>query len=138
MLIGSLATATSVATRTLRFWEARRQLHERVRTSGAYRAYPDQVAFLRRVRDAGLRLRQIGEVFAIHDHGHAPYRHAAALVDEWLADVTRRLTDLDVTHPALRRLHLGFAALDPAHRDAGGMCSAIAPPADLPTQRPPS
>lgn len=121
MLIGALADATGLSAKTLRYWEAEGLLHEAARTDGGYRDYPDntvdRVAFIRHAQAAGLTVRQIGEIVAIRDGGHAPCGHAADLVHERLTEVEARLQDLEQTRTALRALRGRLRALDPADCD---------------------
>lgn len=130
MLIGALADATGVPAKTLRYWEAEELLHEPARTGGGYRDYPDdtveRVAFIRHAQAAGLTLRQIGEIVAIRDDGHAPCTHAADLVDQRLTDVEARLDELEQTRASLQDLRQRLDRLDPADCSPTHICSAMA------------
>lgn len=132
MLIGALADATGVPTKTLRYWEGEGLLHEPVRTAGGYRDYPPEavgrVVFIRHAQAAGLTLRHIREVLAVRDDGYPPCRHTAGLVEERLADVERRLRELQQTHTALRDLRRRLDELDPTDCDPAAVCSAMIPP----------
>ena len=131
MLIGVLADATGVPAKTLRYWEDVGLLTEPDRTDGGYRDYAEntveRVAFIRHAQAAGLTLRQISEVLTIRDDGMAPCAHAAALVNERLADVEARLQELEQTRSALRLLGQRLAELDPADCDPATICSAMTP-----------
>lgn len=138
MRIGALADATGVPAKTLRYWEAEGLLHEPDRTPSGYRDYQpqaaDRVAFIRHAQAAGLTLRQIGDILAIRDDGQPPCEHAAALVDQRIADVEDRLSELQHTRAALRELRRRLAALDPADCDPATVCSAITPAQSPPHQ----
>lgn len=129
MLIGELATATGVTTKTLRFYEAEELLPEPDRTAAGYRDYPatavDRVAFIRQAQAAGLTLAQIGQVLAIRDGGDPPCAHVAELVDDRLEEVARRLDELERTRTELLALRGRLDRLDPAACHDGAICAAI-------------
>lgn len=129
MLIGQLATATGVTTKTLRYYESEGLLHPPARTPGGYRDYPgeavDRVVFMREAQRAGLTLRQIREVLAVRDGGDAPCAHVAAVVDARLADVERHLRELRRTRARLVALRRRLDGLDPADCASDDICSAV-------------
>lgn len=129
MLIGQVADATGVSTKTLRYYEREGLLHEPARTSGGYRDYQpqviDRVGFIKRAQAAGLTLQQIGQVLAIRDDGHPPCGHVAELVDQRLADVEQHLVDLRQTRAELREVRSRLDELQPVDCDPGAICSAI-------------
>lgn len=133
MLIGEVARATGVTTKTLRYYEAEGLLHEPRRTPNGYRDYPPdvlaRVAFIRHAQAAGLTLHQIHAVLAIRDEGHAPCVHVGALVADRLSDVDQRLRELRETRGQLRQLQQRLAELDPADCQPASICSAITPAA---------
>lgn len=129
MLIGALAEATGVATRTLRFYEAEGLLLEPRRTAADYRDYDaaavDRVRFVKQAQHAGLTLAQIREILAMRDSGETPCEHVAELVEVRLAEVEARLRVLRRTQAELRALKERVSALDPA--ECVGYCSAVDP-----------
>jgi DNA-binding transcriptional MerR regulator len=131
VLIGEVARATGVTTKTLRYYEDEGLLHEPDRTPGGYRDYPAEVVarveFIRHAQAAGLALRQIHAVLTIRDGGQAPCMHVAELVADRLADVERRLWELRETRAQLRQLEQRLAELDPAQCQPTSICSAIQP-----------
>lgn len=130
MRIGLLADATGVSAKTLRFYEDEGLLAEPPRTPGGYRDHPPEavtrVGFIKRAQSAGLTLAQIRQVLAVHDEGRAPCRHVARLVDDRVAEVDRRLEELERTRAELLTLRGRLERLDPAECDDGDICSAIA------------
>lgn len=132
MLIGQVADAAGVSTKTLRFYEAEGLLDEPDRTGGGYRDYApevvDRVGFIRQAQAAGLTLRQIGEILEVRDGGRAPCGHVARLVDERLADVDRRLSELRRTRTQLRQLRARLDDLDPTDCPPGEICVAVSQP----------
>lgn len=132
MLIGQLAAATGVTTKTLRFYERRQLLRPPDRTSGGYRTYPettvDRVAFIKRAQAAGLTLRQIGDILAVRDTGHAPCEHVTRHVDDRLTEIDERLRHLHATREHLADLRRRLDTLDPADCTPDGICRAIVEP----------
>lgn len=130
MLIGALATATGVAAKTLRFWEAEGLLQPPARTPAGYRDYPDsavdRVRFVVQAKAAGLTLGEIGEIIAIREGGHPPCHHAATLVADRLAHVDRRIAELTETQATLRSIQSRLDRLAPINCDTSTVCSAIA------------
>lgn len=128
MLIGEVAERTGVSTKALRFYERQGLLPTPDRTSGGYRDFDAsavaRVAFIKEAQTAGLTLAQIGEVLAIRDHGEPPCGHVATLVDERLAEIERRLTELRQVRAQLRTIADRAAGYDP--EDCEGYCGLIA------------
>lgn len=129
MLIGELARATGVSTKTLRFYEVQRLLAAPARTPSGYRDYRptaiDRVAFIRRAQGAGLTLAQIGEILAIRDGGQPPCDHVAVLVERRLAEVAARLEELERTRDELRALRERLHDLDPSRCSQDAICAAV-------------
>jgi DNA-binding transcriptional MerR regulator len=131
MLIGELAAAAGVSTKTLRFYEADGLLPEPDRTPAGYRDYADtaidRVGFIRQAQKAGLTLAQIREVLTIRDGGQPPCHHVSELVERRLVDVNKRLVELQHTRTELLALRERLDTLDPAdcHDD---ICIAVPDP----------
>ncbi|MFP5252220.1 MAG: heavy metal-responsive transcriptional regulator [Actinomycetes bacterium] len=129
MLIGEVADATGVTTKTLRYYEGQGLLHEPARTAGGYRDYRpevvDRVGFIRQAQAAGLTLAQIGEILEIRDGGRAPCGHVATLVDTRLAEVEQRLAELEHTRTQLRELRDRLDELDPDSCPPNEICVAV-------------
>lgn len=127
MRIGELARHTGTTAKTLRFYEAEGLLPEPVRTRSGYRDYPteavDRVAFVRDAQRAGFALRQIRQILDIRDGGQPPCEHVGQLVDQRIAEVERRLVELQHTRTHLRELAARTRQLDPA--DCAGFCEII-------------
>ncbi|MFN2557726.1 MAG: heavy metal-responsive transcriptional regulator [Nitriliruptorales bacterium] len=129
MLIGDVAAATGVTSKTLRYYESEGLLHQPVRTRAGYRDYSpdilDRVRFIRQAQASGLTLRQIGQILAIRDDGQAPCHHVAQLVDDRLDAIEEQLRQLRRTRAHLRQLRGHLDRLDPAECDSRSVCSAI-------------
>lgn len=118
MQIGALAQASGLTAKTIRFYEDRGLIAAPPRTPGGYRDYPEQaVARLRFIRDAqsaGLTLAELRSILEVRDGGEVPCGHVAAVIDEHLRGIERRLADLRQTRTVLRSLARRAATLDPA------------------------
>lgn len=129
MLIGMVAEATGVTTKTLRFWEARGLLHPPARTAGGYRDYPDEVVdrigFILAAQTAGLPLRQINQILAIRDGGQPPCSHTGELVDQRLADIQQRMSELERMRTVLQQVRTRLDDLNPAECEEASICSAM-------------
>lgn len=129
MLIGEVADATGVTTKTLRYYERQGLLHEPARTAGGYRDYRsdvvDRVGFIRQAQAAGLTLAQIGEILEIRDGGRAPCGHVATLVATRLAEVEQRLAELEHTRAQLRELRDRLEGLEPDSCPPNEICVAV-------------
>jgi DNA-binding transcriptional MerR regulator len=132
MRIGALAEAGGVSARTVRFYEGAGLIAPPPRTAGGYRDYPPEAVtrlrFVRRARDSGLRLAEIAEVLEIRDAGEAPCGRVAALVDEHLAEVRRRIAALRLAEAELVELARRAADADPARCSPAEVCEILSAP----------
>ncbi|WP_084464229.1 MerR family DNA-binding protein [Microtetraspora fusca] len=87
------------------------------------------MGFIRAAQAAGLTLAEIRGVLAIRDGGQAPCRHVTDLIDQHLAQIEQRLTELAQARDVLRRLQRRAAATNPAQCASGEVCSILAEPA---------
>ncbi|MEV0169127.1 heavy metal-responsive transcriptional regulator [Nonomuraea fuscirosea] len=130
MRIGVLAGRAGMSAKTIRFYEQAGLLPAPPRTPAGYRDYPGEtilrLEFIRDAQAAGLTLAEIRSVLAIRDGGQAPCAHVTGLIDEHLAQVEQRLTELVQARNALQRLRRRAAATNPAHCDSGEVCSILA------------
>ena len=126
MKIGEMATLAGMTTKTLRFYEGRGLLPAPIRTPGGYRDYPPEVLnrlnFIRRGRNAGLSLAQIGEILDLRDAGQAPCHHVAVLLSDQLAQLDRQIADLQELRVSVAALHKGAATADPDACEADSIC----------------
>ncbi len=129
MLINSLAEATGLSTKTIRFYEQRGLLPPPPRTRGGYRDYPaatvQRLRFIRDAQAAGLRLTDILGILALRDSGQAPCAHVEALVENYLAQIERRLADLRATRSALQNLARRAAEANPETCTQADICTIL-------------
>ena len=114
MLIGELADAVGLPTRTVRFYERRGLLPQPQRAPNGYRVYDDaalsRLRFIRSTQTAGLTLAEIRSIIEISDSGAAPCTHVDALLDTKLTEVRQRRQDLAVLEHELEQLVVGEVA----------------------------
>lgn len=119
MRIGEAAAATGIEPATIRFYEERGILPEPDRTPSGYRDYSDEdlrrLRFVRRARDLGLALDDIGEMLAIDLGGEPPCDYVRDLLDRHAAEIDRRIRELEALRAELAGL-AQRASLLPARR----------------------
>lgn len=99
------------------------------RTPAGYRDYPAgaaaRLAFIRDAQAAGLTLAEIRGILAVRDDGRAPCQHVTGLIDQHLARVSQRLTELAQARDALRALKSRASATDPGDCPQDQVCSIL-------------
>ena len=103
MNIGQAAEASGVSAKMLRYYEAIGLIPKAGRTDAGYRTYGeadvDTLRFIRRARDLGFSLEQVRTLLGLADGQERPCEAVDAVAREHLAEVERKLADLN----ALRR-----------------------------------
>jgi Cu(I)-responsive transcriptional regulator len=103
MTIGELARKTNSKVETIRYYERIGLLPSPARTAGNYRSYSadhlDRLSFVRRSRDLGFSLDQVRALLDLADQRDRPCDAVDAIAKEHLAEVDRKIADLQ----ALRR-----------------------------------
>jgi DNA-binding transcriptional MerR regulator len=134
LTIGELGKATATKVETIRYYERIGLLSVPERTGSNYRTYGTaalgRLSFIRRARDLGFSLGQVRELLEIAgDH-----RGDCAIVDEiardHLAQVERKMTDLQALHRELTAL------IGSCHGGTVAQCriiDALAPTSTFPT-----
>jgi MerR family copper efflux transcriptional regulator len=129
MRIGTLAAATGTTAKTLRFYEQAGLLQPPPRTSADYRDYPPHTAtrieFIHRAQAAGLSLAEIRDILAIRDQGQPPCRHLATLLERHLAEIDRRIRELEATRTVLRELARTAVTTDPTSCTQDDICRIL-------------
>jgi len=108
LTVSQLARRAGVAADTVRYYERVGLLPAPARTAAGYRQY-DQAAverlrLIRAAQAAGLRLRDIGELLLVADHGRCPCGHTETLLRDRLAEVEAELARLAALKTELTRL----------------------------------
>lgn len=101
--IGELGRRTDTKVETIRYYERIGLLMAPARTEGNYRAYGEaelnRLSFIRRARDLGFSIEQVRDLLALSDRRDQSCATVDELTRAHLADVERKLVDLE----ALRR-----------------------------------
>lgn len=113
MLIGELAFRAGVNVQTVRYYERRGLLREPKRTSSGYRHYPaeslERLQFIKRAQELGFTLEEIGELLDLRVEDPASCSVVAERTRSKLADVRRKIRELQRMETALK--DLGSACL---------------------------
>ena len=127
MLIGQVADALGIPTRTIRFYERKGLVPEPQRADNGYRVYDNttlaRLGFIRSAQAAGLTLAEIVSIIHVRDDGSAPCSHVDALLETKLADVRARRRHLAELESELVQLLDRSSHLDPADCAAGEICN---------------
>lgn len=106
--IGDLARATGTKVVTIRYYEKIGLLSAPGRSSGNYRSYDtaalDRLRFIRRCRDLGFSLEQIRELLDLASNVERPCAEVDAITEAHLAEVERKIADLEALARQLRRI----------------------------------
>lgn len=106
--IGELGKATGTKVETIRYYERIDLLPKPDRTAGNYRAYArvdlERLSFIRRARDLGFPLEQVRALLDLADRRDQPCENVDELVEAHLADVARKITDLEALQRELGNL----------------------------------
>jgi Cu(I)-responsive transcriptional regulator len=101
--IGTLAKAADTKVETIRYYERIGLLPMPARTAGNYRIYSGEhvhrLSFIRRARHLGFSIDQVRDLLGFSDQRDRPCDAVDAIAREHLADVDRKIADLQ----ALRR-----------------------------------
>jgi DNA-binding transcriptional MerR regulator len=124
--IGELAAASGTTTKTIRYYEQAGVLPEPTRTATGYRDYRpetiDRLRFIRRAQSAGLTLREIGQIVAIRDGGHAPCGHVRAVLGDRLDHVRAQIAELVTLEAHLESLLVHARQREPTDHDEAAVC----------------
>jgi len=108
MTIGELARRAGVNVQTVRYYERRGLLPEPDRTPSGYRDYTDvtldRLRFIRRAQELGFTLSEIGELLVLRLDPHTTAAAVKARAESKIADVDRRIHDLQRIKHALTHL----------------------------------
>lgn len=107
MKIGDLARATATKVETIRFYEAERLIPPPARNGANYRIYEqahlDRLSFIRRSRDLGFTLDQVRTLLRLADDRNAPCVEVDAITAGHVAEIDRKLADLQALRSELVR-----------------------------------
>lgn len=137
MKISELAAVCGATPKTIRFYEEAGVLPEPARTLSGYRDYGtdavDRLAFIGHAQAAGLSLRQIRQILAIHDSGNPPCAHVRNVLTERLDDVHAQMAELITLETHLEALLARARETRPTEHDNGGICWILETETPTPT-----
>lgn len=126
MKIGELATASGTSAKTIRFYEQVGLMPEPDRRPSGYRDYGpqfiDRLQFIRRAQAAGLTLRQVAQILAIHDHGDLPCSHVQKVLHDRLDQVRAQIAELVTLESHLEVLLAHADQGEPTEHDNASVC----------------
>lgn len=104
--IGGLASRAGVNVETVRYYQRRGLLEEPRRPPGGTRRYDEthlvRLQAIRKAQGMGFTLEEVSDLLA--DHGDAACAHTEALAKQKLADVRRRIAELQALERDLARM----------------------------------
>ena len=108
MKIGEMASATATNIETVRYYEKIGLLPPPARDAANYRSYGNdhlaRLSFIRRARDLGFTLDQVRELLDLADDRARSCAAVDAMASAHLAEIDRKLTDLQALRGELSRL----------------------------------
>lgn len=116
LTVGRIAAESGLSPKAVRLYEAGGLIEPPERTSAGYRTYTDDVVpvlrFIRQAQALGLSLKEIKEILDLQRRGEQPCGLVTDLLDQHLADIDRRICDLQALRSTLRsaRAQAGQAA----------------------------
>lgn len=129
MLIGEVASAAGMSSKTLRFYEEQGLLPPARRSANGYRQYSgDTLArldFIARGRAAGLSLSQIRNFLAVSEPGDAPCAHVKDVLAGQLAELDLKIAELTTLRAGVAASYDAVAAGSPAACDQSKVCSYL-------------
>jgi MerR family copper efflux transcriptional regulator len=123
MNIGTVAQATGIPAKTIRYYESVGLLEQPARSEGNYRIYGERdvmtLRFVQRARHLGFSIKEIAGLVALwHDRKRAS-AEVRALAVAHLDEIERKLRELQTMQRTLRQL------VDRCHGDARPDCPII-------------
>ena len=108
MRTGQVARQAGVNVETLRYYERRGLLQAPPREESGYRAYSSEavrvVRFVKRAQELGFSLDEVEALLDLADGGPDACETVQRLTAERMAELDRRIADLQAIHDSLQRL----------------------------------
>jgi DNA-binding transcriptional MerR regulator len=125
MLIHELAQRTGISAKTIRYYESVGLLPPPQRARNQYRLYTEHDAVLLRfivgARSLGYPIADIARFLAVGENSSLPCQQVLASLDARLADIERRIADLQAVHDTLERIR-SAAAQQTQPQEYDGQC----------------
>ena len=139
LLVGEVARAVGVSVQTLHYYEREGVIPPPARTASGYRQFDadviERVRFIRKAQALGLPLDEIKHVLSLAARGTSPCGRVQAALAEKLADVDRRLAELQSFRDELAHL-TERAQRSAATGDAAQICAIVESSAPMTPLRP--
>ena len=117
--IGEAAAASGVSAKMIRHYEAVGMLPPARRTESGYRTYDDadvhSLRFVRHARDHGFSIKEISELLSLWHNRRRPSKAVKALTSRHIADLDRKIRELEQMKRALQTLAERCAGDDRPH-----------------------
>ncbi len=118
--IGQVARRTGVGIETIRFYEREGLLEEPPRRTSGYRQYSEQVVkrihFIKRAQKLGFSLKEIAELLLLRVDGQTSCEEVKQRTEAKIAEVERKLVELQRMRQALLQVHSLCAGQGPTGR----------------------
>jgi len=115
--IGELARLTGYAKDTIRYYERNGLIPAPPRLSSGYRLYPvatlERLLMVRRAKELGFSLSEIGELLDIMDHRDDPCHHLHCRLINKIEEVEGRISELNRLRSVLQELRQNCAPSTP-------------------------
>lgn len=106
--IGELAIRSGCQAETIRYYEQRGLLDAPTRSAGNYRLYGsahvERLTFIRRCRGLDMSLDEVQSLLALQDYPEQPCCGVNELLDEHIAEIQRKMSELQTLQTELVRL----------------------------------
>lgn len=106
--IGELARRLDVPVETIRYYESQKLIPHATRTAGNYRQYEEhhveRLLFIRHCRSLDMSIAEIRQLLHAKDYPESSCDDVDAVIDEHIAQVTRRLSELRALRQQLLEL----------------------------------
>lgn len=107
LTVGRIAAQTGLSPKAVRLYEANGLIDPPERTAAGYRTYTDEavpvLGFIRQAQSLGLSLKEIKDILDLQRRGEQPCGLVTDLLDKHLADIDRRIADLQALRTTLQQ-----------------------------------
>lgn len=106
LTVGRIAAQAGLTPKAVRLYEAGGLIDPPERTAAGYRTYTEEtvpvLGFIRQAQTLGLSLKEIKDILDLQRSGEQPCGFVTDLLDRHLADIDRRIADLEALRSTLR------------------------------------
>ncbi|MET8326204.1 heavy metal-responsive transcriptional regulator [Streptomyces sp. NPDC005181] len=106
LTVGRVAAQAGLSPKAVRLYEANGLIDPPERTAAGYRTYTNDavpvLGFIRQAQALGLSLKEIKDILDLQRRGEQPCGLVTDLLDQHLADIDRRIADLEALRTTLQ------------------------------------